>query len=179
MDNRYLVGSSEKDREVQDFYRTPDCATKELLKRESFIGSIWEPACGDGAISKLLDKNEIISTDLFDRGYGKPNIDFLSIVIKVNNIVTNPPYKLAEQFLVHSYECATDKIAMLLKLNFLEGQKRYELFKKYSPKTVYVFSKRLSFDKGDSKGNGSGLLAYAWFVWDRKYVGKPQIEWIL
>jgi len=68
---------------------------------------------------------------------------------------------------------------MLLKLNFLEGQKRYQLFKSTPLKTVYVFSKRLSFDKGNEKGKGSGLLAYAWYVWEQGYKGKPMIEWIL
>jgi len=180
LDSRYLVGSSEKDREIQDFYRTPAYATKELLKKEKFSGSIWECACGDGAISELLPKeNLIISTDLYDRGYGQPSINFLETFKQVNNIITNPPYKQAEQFLIHSFDCADHKIAMLLKLNFLEGQKRHGLFKQYPPKTIYVFSKRLSFDKGNDQGRGSGLLAYTWMVWEKAYSGDPIVKWIL
>lgn len=98
---------------------------------------------------------------------------------QVNNIVTNPPYKLAQEFIEHALKCADKKVIMLLKLNFLEGQKRYNLFKETPLKTVYVFSKRLSFDKGDEKGKGNGLLAYAWYVWEQGYKGSPTIEWIL
>lgn len=180
MNNIYLTGSSEKDRETQDFYPTPQYATLELLKREKFEGSIWECACGDGAISKLLPKeNEIISSDIVDRGYGETGIDFLNTYKQVNNIVTNPPYKLAQEFIEHALECADKKVIMLLKLNFLEGQKRYKLFADSPLKTVYVFSKRLSFDKGNEKGKGNGLLAYAWYVWEKGFEGSPTIEWIL
>jgi len=67
---------------------------------------------------------------------------------------------------------------MLLKLNFLESVGRYEFFQRTPLRTVYVFSKRLSFDKGDVKSGGNGLLAYAWFVWEHGYMQRPHIEWI-
>jgi len=180
LNNIYLTGSSEKDRETQDFYPTPSYATLELLKREKFEGSIWECACGDGAISKLLPQNnKIISSDIINRGYGETEVDFLNTYKQVNNIVTNPPYKLAQEFIEHALKCADKKVIMLLKLNFLEGQKRYKLFKDTPLKTVYVFSKRLSFDKGDEKSKGNGLLAYAWYVWEQGFKSSPTIEWIL
>lgn len=165
-------------REQDDFYRTPAYATEALLQREIFNGTIWEPACGDGAISRLLPACPL-STDLIDRGYGKPGIDFLTTLRRVNHVVTNPPYKLAQAFVEHALECADRKVAMLLKLNFLEGIRRYGFFQRTPLRTVYVFSKRLSFDKGDEKSGGKGLLAYAWFVWEQQYRGKPQVEWIL
>jgi len=72
------------------------------LKRERFEGSIWECACGDGAISKLLPQNnKIISSDIVNRGYGETGIDFLSTYKQVNNIITNPPYKFAQEFSDH------------------------------------------------------------------------------
>lgn len=176
----YLVGSSEKDREVQDFYPTPTYATLEILKRERLEGITWECACGDGAISKLLPHNtNIISSDLFDRGYGETGVDFLNTYKQVNNIITNPPYKLAREFIEHALKCADKKVIMLLKLNFLEGQKRYEFFTESPLRTVYVFSKRLNFNKGNEEGKGNGLLAYAWYVWEQGYKSKPIIEWIL
>lgn len=179
INNLYLVGSSDQDRESQDFYPTPEYATRSLLSIEKFEGSIWECACGDGAISKLLPKeNKVISSDLVDRGYGEVGIDFLKENRKVDNIITNPPYKLAQEFIEHSLKCANKKVVMLLKLNFLEGQKRYDFFKSTPLRSVYVFSKRLSFDKGNEKGKGSGLLAYAWYIWEQGYKGNPYIDWI-
>lgn len=175
--SRYLTGSSELKRGAQDFYRTPVQATQALLKREQFDGIILEPACGDGAISKLLPETTI-STDLFDRGYGKTGIDFLSKIIFVDHIITNPPYKQAQEFVEHALKCAKHKVAMLLKLNFLEGIKRKKFFESTPLRTVYVFSKRLSFDKADQIAKGRGVLVYAWFVWEQDYAGKPTIEWI-
>jgi len=187
LDSIYLTGSSEKSREVQDFYPTPPYATLKLLEKEIFLGTIYEPACGDGAISKILKDNypnqKIFSTDLIDRGYGEnTNLDFLTYDFtdfETDNIITNPPYKYAQEFIEKSLELVDSKVAMLLKLNFLEGQKRHQLFKSTPLKNVYVFSKRLSFDKGDEKGKGNGLLAYAWYVWEQGYEGKPMIDWIL
>jgi hypothetical protein len=180
MDLNNLAGSSKKKREEDDFYPTPDYATIELLKKEKFSGEIWECACGNGAISKILEKEyPVISTDLYDRGYGHPDINFLESFLDVDNIITNPPYKYAQEFIEHGLSFTRYKVAMLLKLNFLEGQKRNAFFASTPLKTVYVFSKRLSFDKGGEKGKGAGLLAYAWYVWEIGYAGKPILDWIL
>jgi hypothetical protein len=187
MRNEYLVGSSEKDRELNDFYATPPYATEALLERESFENWIWEPACGDGAISKVLKEYgyQVVSSDKVDRGYGFQD-DFFDMAEmdlpygrEVKSIITNPPYKLAQEFIETALNTNAKKIAMLLKLNFLEGQKRYEFFYRTPLKRVYVFSKRLSFDKGNEKGKGNGLLAYAWYVWEQGYEGETTLEWIL
>lgn len=82
-------------REPFEFYPTPPEATRALLSVERFEGSIWEPACGDGAISRELEAAgyEVISTDLIDRGYGTGGVDFLKTTEPLaRNIVTNPPY---------------------------------------------------------------------------------------
>ena len=187
LESIYLTGSSEKKRETEDFYPTPPYATIKLLEKEIFLGSIYEPACGDGAISKILQdkypEQEIFSTDIINRGYGEnTNLDFLTYDFKdfkPDHIVTNPPYKYAQEFVERSLKIANNKVAMLLKLNFLEGQKRYQLFKSTPLKNVYIFSKRLSFDKGNEKGKGNGLLAYAWYVWEKGYEGSPMVDWLL
>src|SRR5438874_9423105 len=86
------------DREKDDFYPTPAPATVALLAKEQFGPSIWEPACGDGAISKVLEANghNVVSTDLFNRGYGEARIDFLmEQQLLAPQIVTNPPFKMA------------------------------------------------------------------------------------
>ncbi len=184
LETQFIAGSSSLPRADDDFYRTPDHATLALLERESFPGLVWEPACGDGAISKVLLFNAgcgLYSTDLVHRGYGVGGVDFLKQEDRFcNHIVTNPPYCLAEEFVRHALTRVDEvgKVAMLLKLNFLEGQKRKKLFAETPLRTVYVFSKRLSFDRGDVKGKGNGLLAYAWFVWDRSHDFHPELKWI-
>lgn len=175
-------------REKDDFYPTPPHATRALLDRVEFNGSVWEPACGDGAISEVLKEYgfKVYSTDKFDRGYGVSGIDFLewdwkqTFNRKPSNIITNPPYKIAQEFVEKSLECTTGKVAMLLKLNFLESARRYEMFQNTPLKEVLVFSKRLNFYEGTLEGNKrSGVLAFAWYVWEHGYEGKPQISWIL
>lgn len=167
-----------KNRVVNDFYPTPPIATIMLLEKEEFNGIIWEPACGDGAISKLLPETTI-STDLYYYGYGKGGVDFLSTYKKVDHIITNPPYLLAKEFVLHGLECVNSKVAMLCKLNFLESVNRYQMFKSTPLYKVYVFSKQISFNKGTQKQKGAGLLAYAWFVWDKNYKGEPKLDWLL
>jgi len=178
-----IVGSSRSngEREVDDFYPTPPYAVEELLKREEFIGNIWECACGEGDISNVLIKNgfNVISTDLMNRGFGE-QLDFLSSDLVVDNIITNPPYKLALDFVLKSKEQCRTKFAMFLKTVWLESEVRYNMFQdtEFPLKTVYQFSKRVTLYKGGIKMKNSGMIAYAWYVWEKKYVGKPTIEWI-
>ena len=100
-----------------DFYPTPTWATRALIKHEKFQGTIWEPACGDGAMAHVLEQTgcRIISSDLHDRGYGKPGVDFLDAQDEVDNVVTNPPYNCAEQFVETALRIAKWKCAFLLR----------------------------------------------------------------
>jgi hypothetical protein len=179
-----IVGASRNngEREIDDFYPTPAYAVEELLKRENFIGSIWECACGEGDISKVFKNKgfEVISTDLINRGYGK-QLDFLQSELLADNIITNPPYKLALDFVLKAKKQSSNKIAMFLKTVWLESESRYDMFqdKDFPLKTVYQFSKRVTLYKSGIKIKNSGMIAYAWYVWDKDYVGKPTIEWIL
>src|ERR1039458_1466032 len=82
-------------REINDFYPTPGFVVEELLKRETFYGSIFEPACGRGDISEVLIRNghTVYSADLINRGYGNTRKDFLLYDgNKFGNIITNPPF---------------------------------------------------------------------------------------
>jgi len=183
---RKIVGDNGKDgRKIADFYPTPNIATIELLKRETFNGNVWECACGKGDISKILESKgySVFSTDLNNYGYGKNGFNFLddtglfSNNFKIqDNIITNPPFKYALEFILQAKKYSRFKIAMFLKTVFLEGQKRYEMFqdKKYPLRTVYQFSSRINFGEYE---NG-GMMAFAWFVWEKGYKGKPIIEWI-
>lgn len=172
-------------REKDDFYPTPERATLALLKAESFTGDIWECACGDGAISKVFEAagHRVVSTDLVARGFGEAGVDFLMEYRPLApNIVTNPPFKLAVPFVRKALELTTGKVAMLLKIAFLEGIERGELFKNSPLARVHVFSQRLAFVPGGSlplrKLDGGGMMAFAWFVWEHGYSRAPEVHWL-
>jgi hypothetical protein len=165
-------------REPMDNYPTPDIAVLSLLQHESFTGKVWEPACGSGNIAKHFPG--CIATDIrHDNIFGEKGIDFLTENRQVNHIITNPPYRLALQFVEHALKCADNKVAMLCKLAFLEGKARYDLFKQQPIRTVYVFSKRLPLTKEGDNRPQSSMIPFAWFVWDKGYQGKTTVEWIL
>lgn len=178
------------ERETHDYYATEPKAVEELLKVEKFAPHIWECACGEGHISEVLKNNgyRVFSSDLIDRGYKDTKaIDFLTTTKEQvkeeipHDIITNPPYKYAKEFVEHALEISMDstKIAMLLKLTFLEGKARRELFKKYPPKTIYVFSSRIKCAKnGKFDEIGSSAVAYGWFIWEKGYTGNPVVKWI-
>ena len=174
-----MVGHNfNNDRIENDFYATPLDAIEDLIKYEKFDGKIWECSCGDGAISDPLIKAgyDVYSSDLIDRGYGETGIDFLNTNKKFDNIVTNPPFNLATEFTNHALKCTNKKVALLCKLSFLEGKKRSkELFNQNKLEKVLVFSRRLGFKRNDKKG---GLMAFAWFIYDKNYNGLPKIDWI-
>lgn len=170
-------------REKDDFYPTPPYATEALLRVEGFRGAIWEPACGDGAICKVLKDNghTVQATDLVDRGYGVPRVDFLmEFKSQAPNIITNPPFKLAAQFAWKALELAESKVAFLCKLTWLESLERRELFNAHPPKRVLVFSERLSMQRGRqaTDDDASGMIAFAWYIWDRAHKGPTQLGWI-
>jgi len=170
-------------RQKDDWYPTPEIATRRLLDVEMFDEQIWEPAAGDGAIAKVLKTAcyDVISSDLNDYGYCESGIDFLLEQKRAaDHLVSNPPYKLAEEFIRHAIDLGVDKHAWLLRLSFLEGQKRYQrLFQDSPPIRVHVFSQRLTMWRGDEEArNVGGTTAYAWFVWRATYTGSPQLGWL-
>lgn len=171
-------------REKHDYYATEPKATKLLLEHESFNQKVWECCCGEGHMSEVLKKEgyEVLSTDLIDRGYGDYVMDFLSYDgTWEGDIITNPPYKYALEFVEKALDSINDnsKVAMFLKLTFLEGKKRKKFFKENPPKRIYISSSRLMCAKnGEFERYKSSAVAYAWFIWEKGYKGKPEIEWI-
>ena len=119
----------------------------------------------------------MFSSDLVDRGYGTPRIDFLMETQKHDNIITNPPFKNALEFADRAVELARYKGALLLKLSFLEGVARRDFFKRYPPEKVWVFSQRQALMKNGEPYSG-GMLALAWFVWSKGNIESPTIGWI-
>lgn len=163
-----------------DFYPTPRWATFALIDNEQFQGDIWECACGDGAMAEVLADtgNEIVSSDLYDRGYGDTGHDFLKARRSCANVVTNPPFHSAEGFVAAGLRVAEHKLALLLRLAFLEGANRANtIFHRCPPARVWVFSERITFYMKGAQAAGSGTTAYAWFVWDRAHTGPTELAW--
>lgn len=180
---------SATEREIHDYYATDPRAAELLLEVEDFSPVIWEPACGEGHLAKVFERAgyKVFSSDLIYRGYCsrygfKQSFDFMMYDGRFDgDIVTNPPYTKGAEFVEKAIETITDghKVAMFLKLQFLEGQKRRKFFEKYPPRTIYVLSSRIKCAKnGDFDSIGSSAVAYAWYVWDKGFTGAPQIRWI-
>ena len=175
-----------RERHVEDFYRTGEVATRALLAVERFHGTIWEPACGAGDMSRVLETapevTNVVSTDLVDRGYGTPGPDFLKTpaIIGIDHIVTNPLYRLLDEFVLRAIELdPPGKIAMIARLQWLEGQRRKKkIFDVHPPARVWGFSFRIPMTRGDLATPQTGLVAFAWYVWDKMHVGPPRLGWL-
>lgn len=163
-----------------DFFPTPAWATYALIDNETFTGNIWECACGDGAMSRVLEQTSrpVFSSDLYKRGYGEPGRDFLTPFRSADNVITNPPYNCAEGFVASGIKSAKRKIALLLRLAFLEGANRAQtIFARTPPARVWVFSERITFYPKGAVVKGTGTTAYAWFVWDKDAPGRTELRW--
>lgn len=180
---------SDIERESNDFYATDPESLGIFLKalerdNVKLHQDIWECACGQGHLSKKLIDNgyKVFSTDLIDRGFGTPGIDFLKIYYKWNgDILTNPPYKYAKEFVEKSLQVTEvgAYVVMFLKIQFLEGKGRRKLFEKYPPKYIYVNSSRQTcYINGYMGTKMSSASCYCWFVWENGFKGEPIIRWI-
>lgn len=188
MDSTYNLNGGYKptikrfaDLDGPDFYPTPGWATEALIDNEKFNGDIWECACGNGAMSKVLETtgSTIISSDLYDRGYGETGVNFLENDKVFDNIITNPPFNAAEGFVHTALKSTGNKFALLLRLAFLEGGNRQRtIFKNTAPSRVWVFSERITFYPEGAEQKGSGTTAYAWFVWDKDCSGGTELKWL-
>lgn len=180
---------SDKEREINDFYAT-DPNTLEILLKQldkdniKLNNNIWECSCGMGHLSRVLEKHNynVYSTDLIYRNYGMGGVDFLKTTkTYACDILTNPPYKYAQEFVEHSMEILDENnyCIMLLKIQFLEGKARRKLFEKYPPKYVYVNSERQTcYINGDMSKKMSSASCYCWFIWQKGFKGEPVIRWL-
>lgn len=189
-----IAGGNPKNKRVEnDFYATNPKAVEMLFEKEEFYGDFLEPCVGQGHIAKSIQvkypKAHIECCDIVDRGYPNTLVcdfiehDFLNQ--KFNSIITNPPYSLAKEFLEKGMEVLENngKIAMFLKIQFLEGEKRREMFQKYPPKYIYVFTKRMAtFNNGqeldDNGKKWATTMCHAWFIWEKGFMGEPVVRWL-
>jgi hypothetical protein len=165
-----------------DLYETPDVAVKALLRVERLPYVIWEPAAGRGAIVRVLRDygHAVIASDIHDYG----ELDFVGNFLSetkspagVEAIVSNPPFRWAEQFVAHALEIAP-LVIMLLRLAFLESERRCGILEGRGLSRVHVFRKRLPMmhrDQWAGRKANSGM-AFAWFCWDRDHHGSTVIN---
>ena len=193
-----ILGGANHDtvREDEDFYATPTMAVQKLINA---FGSelsrdkcILDPCVGKGHILKpfrdagyTVEGTDLIErNDLWDSSIVYPGEhDFLkrSEPIKDSNIVTNPPYKICLDFAKKGMELLDNGLymCMLLKIQFLETKARYEFFKQYPPKYIYVFVNRIGcIPGGETDENKSSAICYAWYIWQKGYAGDPMVRWI-
>jgi hypothetical protein len=156
-----------------DFFPSPPWAARaggELIRRfDPGAQTCWEPACGEGHMAHgLADYFEtVFASDVHDYGAGFPTADFFAFVRGDKDwIVTNPPFNLAAEFVQHGLTLARRGVAMLVRLNFLEGQRRHPLLHGANPvRVVSPFAERVPMVKGRWDPEASSATAYAWFFW--------------
>ena len=165
-----------------DCYETPAVAVEALLKVEQLPTYIWEPCAGRGAITRVLQRHghKVISSDIHD--YGFP-LDFVADFLAQDRmpgcgaIVTNPPFKIAAQFVEHALKLSP-LVIMLLRLAFMESERRCPILEGVGLARIHVFRRRLPMMHRDSwqgrKANSG--MAFAWFVWGRGYTGRTTID---
>lgn len=182
---------TDKTRDKHDYYATEPRATEKLLislNRDGVMlpNKLWECANGEGHITRVLKTwgYDVVTSDLIDRGTIDRKLDFLALrenPYKDCGIITNPPYKQALAFVRKALELLDDgELALFhLKIQFLEGKERYEFFRKYPPKYVYVHSSRVRCAmNGDFEKYKAAAVCYCWFIFEKGFSGDPTIKWI-
>ena len=171
-----------------EFYPTPPEVVRALLSVEAFDGPIWEPACGDGAISKqlLASGYRVVSTDITSHGYGTPGVDFLrELRPRAKHIVTNPPYGrgLADQFVGQALRLTRETggtVAMLLNLASLCHPRRHAKFVATPPASIYALDECTCYPNGVAPRIARRMPyhRYCWVVWQAGHIGRPAFWWL-
>lgn len=186
-------GNPEGGRVENDFYATNPKAVTMLLEKYNILktgNKVLEPCCGMGHISKTVEKYygiDVDKIDLVDRGCGAIIDDFLthSFDNQYDTIITNPPYSLALEFIEKSLDIVNPNgvVAMFLKIQFLEGQKRKEFFESNPPKYIYVFRNRMATWNNGEELDPNGkrwatTMCHAWFIWEKGSKTEPIVRWL-
>ena len=175
------------EREKNDYYSTDEEAIRLLHKHNLLDKDVqyWETACGGGRLSKELIRlgYDVVSSDLFDRGYGDVGVDFFECnEVFQGNTITNPPYSFINDWIVHSLKITSNKIYIFCRIQTIETISRYErIFKDNPPVLICPFVKRIKcYLNNDSFANKSSAVCYAWFIWDNKdNSGVTKVKWLI
>lgn len=169
------------DRHPDDFYQEDRRCVEDLLAVEKFTGLVWDPFAGEGNIPKAIIAagGQAFGTDIADRGYGMPGVDFFQTDMKVPSICSNPAFGDMQAVIDKALASTTDKVVVLTRLAFLEGQARKAWFKTLPLARVLVSSRRLSMPPGGLgiKATG-GTIAFAWLTFLHGHSGPPTIDWV-
>lgn len=172
-----------------DDFPTPPWATRAFLSHffaEQSLNeySVWEPACGRGHMAQVLSEyfGAVRGSDVFEYGYGEVQ-DFLTGLTALHSVdwvITNPPFRLAEDFLLRGRQVARKGVALLTRTVFLESVGRYErVFKNAPPTTVLQYTERVPMVKARLDRKASTATGYAWLVWDfSQEQGQSLLDWI-
>ena len=189
MTGKNFSGNNSKGtRKNSDFYETPYSITSRMLEFEHFDYKlpVLEPACGNGAITKILKKKwdlELINSYDINGGLNSPPKDFLTEESEYDYIITNPPFSLAYEFIQKCKQLTKKKFLLLLPLSYLHGKKRYDNIwtdTDFPLSHIHVFTRYplLGEQLRDDGKYHTGMMVYAWYVWDRNHIGSPIIKWI-
>lgn len=171
-----------------DFFPTPLWATRALCEHVIKLGScrVWDPACGDGAMVRALGEYAlaVAGSDVHDYGRGFAVHDFLMPFMPdgigaSDWIITNPPFRLAQEFIQRGLDLAEYGVAMLVRSVFVESIGRYEqLFRPRPPALIAQFVERVPMLKGRLDKDASTATSYAWIVWTRETAEQTRFIWI-
>ena len=169
-------------RKNDDWYIQPRRCIESLINSVPFEGTIHDPACGSGKIPKTFGEYGFTTTgsDLRNRGFGEQKDFFQDLRIR-SNIVSNPPYNLSERFIIHALSVTVGRVAILARVAFLNGQRRYaSLYSKYPPETVVILSRRPSMPPaGQNIIPVGGKTDFCWIVWNKHHRGPCKLVWSL
>jgi len=172
-----------------DDFPTPPWATRALVEHilgsaEALAGlTCLEPACGAGHMAKVLKEYfaEVHSADAFAYGYGEIR-DFLRHPYPCSSfdwVITNPPFRLAEEFVLSALHVARQGVAILARTVFLESVGRYAgIFRETPPTKFAQFTERVPMVRGRLDGKATTATGYAWLVWELDVVDPPRLMWV-
>ena len=187
-----LIGDRREPPTALDYFPTPPWVTRALFWHVlpslgvKTIGSVWEPACGEGHMAAVIAEfaeEPVIASDIFDgHAYGIAPIDFVydSPLVKADWVITHPPFDLACDFTLRALDLATEGVAMLIQTQWMDSMEQYERLFRDRPPTIYApFVERVPMVKGRWDPDASTATSYAWFVWRHLDRGRPtRISWI-
>lgn len=173
-----------------DFFPTPPWATRALCEwlqtiegAKLYDMTAWEPACGADDMARPLREffARVLSTDVHDYGFGD-RLDFLWPTPGLSTrdwIITNPPFRLGEQFATAAVARARRGVALLVRTAFLESADRYDaLYRPAPPSDILQFVERVPMFKGRLDRHGSSATAYCWLVWRKGEASGTRFHWI-